>query len=262
MAAKPYARDAGRKAVAGYLEQIQSHAMLRELPSGSWQVIWPLPDPAPLVSIVVPVYQGMDTWRTGLESLLRLTVYPRFEIILVAHEVRGLQNSEYLRSLLAAHEEIRIVRVEGPFNGAKLCNVGANASSGEVVVFLSEDLEIVDSDWLRELVSQAWRQDVGAVGGALLDSGGKLQHAGLVLGMMGLAGHVFRIWTLDVGTFGGGRADLAREVTAVTRACLAVRKESFMEAGGFDADLLAGDVRRGTDRHEHARGADLVVSDD
>ena len=110
-------------------------------------------------------------------------------------------------------------------------------AAGGVLVFLNNDVEITEGGWLTELVSQACRPDVGAVGACLLYPDGNIQHAGVVLGMIGIAGHVFRQASLQARTMAGHPA-LPREVTAVTGACLAVRREHFEGVGGFDEEKL------------------------
>jgi GT2 family glycosyltransferase len=140
---------------------------------------------------------------------------------------------------LAERKQVKIVREEGAFNWSRLNNAGASSASGEVLVFLNNDVEITKEGWLRELVSQAWREDVGAVGACLLFPDGNIQHAGVVLGITGVAGHVFRGGSLRDGhTSIAGSASRPREVTAVTGACMAVRATLFKEVGGFDADNL------------------------
>jgi len=204
-----------------------------------WQIAWPLPSPAPLVSIIVPTHNRADLLRVALDSLFAKTNYAHFEIIIVDHASDDPKTLAYLNELGRQHANVRVICAEGPFNWSRLNNLGAKGAKGDVLLFLNNDVEITEGGWLRELASQALRPNVGAVGACLLYPDGTIQHAGIVLGMTGVAGHVFRTLKPGAKTL-AGTPDVSREVTAVTGACLAVRRIVFEEAGGFDEDLAVG----------------------
>lgn len=233
MMAKPYALDAGRRAVADYLAQHHPKAVLRDSPEGLWRVEWPLPEVAPLVSIIMPAQGSLDLLEVAVNAVLAQTHYSPFELLLVDDRSSDHDRREALGRMVL-DKRVRLIRCEGNVHGARLNNEAAGAAHGEIFVFLSNHIIAHDPAWLRELASQALRADVGAVGGCLLYPDGRVQHAGMVLGMRGVAGHVFHGWQFDANTFGGA-PNLAREVTAVTGACLAVRRCHFHAAGGFDA---------------------------
>lgn len=235
MDAKPYAQDAGRRAVVDHLSRASGGARLEDLANGSWRVRWPLPDPIPRVSVVMVTRDRIDLLQPAVESLLAKTSYSNYELLIVDHGSEEPQALSFLSQMEAEHDCIRVLRADGEFNWARLNNIGAAAARGEVFVFVNNDIVVEESDWLTELAGQSMRPDVGAVGACLLYTNGKVQHAGVVLGMTGVAGHIFRGWPVDTNTF-GGIPNLAREVTAVTGACLAVRQSTFHSAGGFDAD--------------------------
>lgn len=234
MLAKPYAQDAGRRAVADHLRRSGRGASLEDLADGLWRVMWPLPDPLPLVSVVMLTRDRIDLLQPAVESLLEMTSYPNYELLIVDHVSEEPRALDFLSQMEAKHECIRVIRADGNFNWSRLNNIGAGEARGEVLVFVNNDIVVQKSDWLTELVGQSMRDDVGAVGACLLYPDGKVQHAGVVLGMAGVAGHIFRGWPVDANTF-GGIPNLAREVTAVTGACLAVRQPLFHSVGGFDA---------------------------
>jgi GT2 family glycosyltransferase len=231
--AKPYAVSAGYRAVEDHLRATGTGAVLQPLTDGKWQVIWPLPDPAPRVSIIIPTRDRHALLRDAIESHSRVTDYPDVELIVVDNESTCPETLDYLRSLEATYPKFQLIPHAGSFNWSALNNLGARAATGSVLVFLNNDVRITRPDWLGELVRQSCRKGVGAVGARLLYEKGLIQHAGVVLSMTGVAGHVFRNSPPDANSI-GGPPDLVREVSAVTGACLAVRRDVFDLAGGFD----------------------------
>lgn len=237
MKAKPYAAIAGRRAVEDHLRSVGSGARLQDVGESSWRILWPLPNPAPLVSLIVPVRERSTRFARLLASHFALSDYPRSEVLVSVniHQERAVR--EELDALGCARDEVRVVRAAGITSWPELGNVGTREARGEILVFLSEKAEVVDPEWLRELARQAWRSEIGAVGGCLLYPDGTIEHAGVVLRMAGLTGNVFRGSPAGVPSI-GGPPDMVREVTAIGRGCLAVRREVFERAGGFDAANL------------------------
>ncbi|MFC6790342.1 glycosyltransferase [Methylobacterium komagatae] len=200
---------------------------------------WPLPDPAPLASVIIPSRDRIDLISVACRGVLEATDYPAIELVVV-------DNGSADPAVLAFYEElqrdhrVRIVPYPHPFNFAAMVNAGVQAASGQVVVLLNNDIGVRDSGWLREMVRQAIRPDVGAVGAKLLFGDGKLQHAGVVVGLAGRAGHLLRRRPADTpGHLGQLR--VAHEVSAVTAACLAVSREKYQAVGGFDAESFPVD---------------------
>src|SRR5262249_27405676 len=150
-----------------------------------------------------------------LASIREKTEYRVYEVIIVDNGSSERETLEYLRSI-----EARVVRDEGAFNFSRLTNAGAAAASGEILLFLNNDIEAVESDWLREMVSHAIRAQVGAVGARLWYPNETLQHAGVILGLGGVAGHAFSNLRRGRGGY-FGRALLQQNISAVTGACLA-----------------------------------------
>ncbi len=203
----------------------QAEILAGPLP-GTARIRYRLPTPPPLVSIVIPTRDGGAVLERCLTSLRAHTSYPRFEIIVVDNQSRD----PVTLSLLARE---RVLHFDAPFNYSAINNLAARSATGELLCFLNDDTEVIEPGWLEELVSQALRPSVGAVGAKLLYPDGRIQHAGVGLGLLGLAGHFHK--GLDAGAPGYmGRAQLVQEVSAVTGACLMVRKESFERVGGFD----------------------------
>lgn len=233
MHAKPYAAAAGREAVEDHLQATGTGARVLPLEDGAWRVLWPLPEPTPRVSLIIPTKDHVGQLSRVLESHFDVTRYPAVDVIVVDHQSKCRAARGYLNELRRSRDDVRIVAASGSSDWSVLGNLGAREASGEILVFLGNDLEITEARWLEELVRQASRRDVGAVGACLLHPDGTIQHAGIVLQMTGLAGHVFQRSPVEAPSI-GGPPNLVREVTAVSGACLAVRREVFERAGGFD----------------------------
>ncbi|MGF1657673.1 MAG: glycosyltransferase [Verrucomicrobiales bacterium] len=229
---------AGRQAVDQHLSRKCPGARLVNLDvPDRWRVEWPITEPAPKVSIVIPTKNQLVSLRTTLESLERVTNYACYEVIVVDHDSDQPETLAYLAKLGERPDVFRIIKASGPFNWSRLSNLGADAATGEVLVFLNNDIEIIDGAWLRELVSQVLRPGVAVAGACLLYPDGRIQHAGIVIGMTGVAGHVFRFGKPDDASIGGDPAQ-TRDVSAVTGACLAILRCTFYAGGQFDETQL------------------------
>lgn len=207
--------------------------------SGATDLVWPLPEPPPLLSVVIPSRDRPDLIVPACRAVLDGTDYPAIELIVV-------DNGSTDPAVLSFYDEltrdarVQIVSFPHPFNFSAMVNAGVAASSGQVVVLLNNDVGLRQPGWAGELVRQAVRPDVGAVGAKLLFGDGKLQHAGVVVGLAGRAGHILRRRPADTpGHL--GRLRVAHEVSAVTAACLAVARHKFEVVGGFDEDAFPVD---------------------
>ncbi len=196
-----------------------------------------LPDPAPLVSVVIPTRDRAELLEVALRGLLTGTDYPALEVIVVDNgsvEPR----TERLFTGLAEDPRVRVLPAPGPFNFSALSNAGAEAARGTVLLFLNNDVEVIEPGWLTELASIAVDPEVGAVGAMLIYPDRTIQHGGVVLGAGGIAGHSHL--GLPHGEPGyASRMLIPQEVSAVTGACLAMRRDVFTHVGGFDAAQLA-----------------------
>ncbi len=200
---------------------------------------WPLPDPPPPVSIIVPTRDRPELLRVAVKGVLHDTAFPNLELVIVDNG----STDPAVAALYAewdADPRVRRLDRPGPFNFSRLVNDGASASRGEVLVLLNNDVEVLHPDWLSAMVRQAVRPEVGAVGAKLLFGNGRIQHAGVVVGLGGRAGHILRNRPADTpGHL--GRLTVAHEVAGVTAACLAVARHKFEAVGGLDAEAFPVD---------------------
>ncbi|MET0257791.1 MAG: glycosyltransferase family 2 protein, partial [Methylobacterium sp.] len=210
-----------------------------EIHGGILDLHWPVPQPAPLASIVIPSRDRLDLIARVTEGVLRQTDYPAIELVIVDN---GSTDHGVLRFYagLRADPRVRIVPYPHPFNFSAMTNAGVRAAHGQVLVLLNNDIAVLEPGWLSALVGQAVRPEVGAVGARLLYADGTLQHAGVVVGLGGRAGHILRRRPGDApGHL--GRLRVAHEVSAVTAACLAVERSKYDAVGGFDEKAFAID---------------------
>ncbi|MGI8480804.1 MAG: glycosyltransferase family 2 protein, partial [Chthoniobacterales bacterium] len=179
----------------------------------------------------------LELLQQCIASLRERTNYHPTELIIVDNGSTDDATLQFLREL-EQREDAQIVRDSGEFNFSRLINGGANAAEGDVLAFLNNDIVTEDSDWLREMVSHSFQPGVGAVGARLWYPDGTLQHGGVILGLGGVAGHAFeRVPRGHAGYF--NRTLLQQNCSAVTAACMVVRRDLFAQLGGFDEQNLA-----------------------
>jgi GT2 family glycosyltransferase len=208
------------------------------------RTIHQLPPDPPLVSVIIPTRDRADLLGPCVEGLRKLTDYPKIEIIIVDNGSREAETLTLLR-MLASQKNTKIVPFERMFDWSAVNNLGVAASGGEVILLLNNDTEAIHGDWLDEMVVQALRPEVGLVGAKLLyPSDGTVQHAGIVLAANGAGKHVFRHAAgHDPGYL--GKLVTVRTVSAVTGACIALRRRVFDQVGGLTEGMLQvsnGDV--------------------
>ena len=190
------------------------------------------PDPRPLVSIVIPTRDSVEVLERCIRSVLETSTYPAMEAIVVDNgSVEHATHAYFDR--LRADPRIRLLRVDEEFNFSRLCNLGVRSARGRYYVLLNNDTEVISPDWLEELIAHASRPGVGAVGAKLLYPNRLIQHAGVILGVGGYAGHSHRFFHCeDEGYF--ARLKLLQEYSAVTAACLAGAVDTYWHVGGLD----------------------------
>ena len=234
---KHFTEPAGRRAVADHLRLRGDGTTVEAAPESPahHRIHHPVPAPPPLVSIVICTRDHEALIRTAIESIQSLSTYPNYELVILDNGSRDAGTLAYLAKL-SKQPRVNVIRDDSPFNYSRLNNAAVAASRGEVVCLLNDDIEVLSPDWLEELVSYAIQPDVGAVGARLWYPDGTLQHGGVIIGIGGVAGHAHpRLAKGDPGYF--SRGVLQQELSAVTGACLMVRRAVFDEVGGLDEQI-------------------------
>lgn len=203
---------------------------------GPIRVTFPLPAAEPKVTVIIPTRDRLDLLRSCVTGVLNGTFYRNLELIIVDNDSEEPATAEYLLEL-SSDRRVRVLPFPGAFNWSAMNNRAVRASTGEILCLLNNDIEVIEPNWMRELVSHAIRSDVGLVGAKLLYPDRTVQHAGIVLGPNGRSTHVSRhVEAADRGY--RNHLSTVRTVTAVTGACVAMRRRVFEEVGGIEEHTL------------------------
>jgi O-antigen biosynthesis protein len=229
------ASSAGVQALNAHFERQHIAASAANIGHG-YRIHYALPKVLPWVSLIIPTRNGLDLLQQCIDSIQQKTTYANFEIIIVDNGSDDPATLAYFKSL-EQKPNIRILRIDAPFNYSALNNAAVKESKGELIALINNDIEVISPDWLQEMVSHALRSGVGAVGARLWFPDDTLQHGGVVLGIHGWAAHAHN--HLPRGSLGyQGRMALVSEFSAVTGACLLVRKSSYEAVGGLNEEAL------------------------
>ena len=233
--AKDYAAAAGARAVSDHLQRVgAAAATVNALPHGHFRVRWPLSAPKK-VSIVIPTRDRVELLKTCIQSVQSRTEYADYEIVVVDNRSVESGTLSYLESIRGS-AGLTVLRYDNPFNYSAINNWAVAQCAGELVCLMNNDIEVIDGGWLHEMASHALRSDIGAVGAMLYYPDGTIQHAGVILGVGGVANHAYI--HQPAGYPGhGARALVAQNLSAVTAACLVVRREVYLAVGGLDEQL-------------------------
>ncbi len=233
--AKPWAHSASRKALAAALERRGIRAVIEPGPGPGWYHVVREVTEEPLVSVIIPFRDEAPLLRRCIDSLFRKPGYENWEVLLVDNGSSDVE-TELLVDQLGSDQRITVLSRPGPFNWSAINNEAASLCDGELLLFLNNDIEALSDSWLSILVGHTTRAEVGAVGARLLYLDDRVQHAGVVLGVGGIASHMHRnLPARDPGYFGS--AKVTRNCTAVTGACMMTRREIFTELEGFDTSF-------------------------
>ena len=235
---KQYPYDTAARAIAEHLQRTGKIATAtREPHPGYYRVRWPLPSDPPRVTLIMPTRDQAGLLRTAVESILGRTDYANFELLVIDNGSTAPDATAYLASL-ASRRNVRVLRYDEPYSFAALNNWAVGQIDAPLLAFVNNDVEVVSPGWLSELASHALRPEVGAVGAKLYYPDDTIQHAGIVVGIGGLAGHPhLGMARGEPGYF--GRAAVTQQFSAVTAACMVVRRQVFLDASGFDEENFA-----------------------
>ena len=227
---------ARQKAVQDYLDRIQPGAKVVEGLHGLNRIVRPLPDPAPLISIIIPTKDQAALLEQCVESILKKTTYANYEIIIVDNGSIE-EPTHRLFARLKRRQNVSVLEYPGEFNFSAINNFAVDNASGSIMALLNNDTEIIKENWLNELVAYALLPHVGAVGAKLLYGDKRVQHAGVLMGVGGVASHSHHF---KKDSYHGyhQRPHLSQYVSAVTGACLVVSKEKYLQVGGLDEKRL------------------------
>ncbi len=231
---KNYAVTSGKRALQEYLKKYEPSGTVENGPSfGSFRIQYSSPG-NPKASIIILSKNNSVFLSRCIESILEKTSYRNYEIIVIDNGSDEPETKKYLTGI-SEKSSVSVVEDQIPFNFSQLNNRAVAITNGDVLVFLNDDIEVISEEWLGELVSHTLRPKVGPVGAKLIYPDGYIQHAGIILGVGGIAGHAFKfLHYLNPGHI--GRAGIIQNYSAVTAACMAIKKEVFEELGGFDQE--------------------------
>jgi GT2 family glycosyltransferase len=234
---KAYATDAARLAVQAHFARTGVDATIEPAPRAAYyhRVRYRLPEPRPHVTIIVPTKDRADLLSRCVDSIVTRSTYGDFDIVIVDNGSSESVSHDFF-GRVQQNPCVSVLRIDEPFNFSRINNVAAARARGPFLCFLNNDTEVISLDWLEEMVSLAVRDGVGAVGAMLYYPSNTMQHAGVVLGLGGIASHAHRGQRRGMpGNY--GRAALTQTMSAVTAACMVIRKTTFDAVGGFDETL-------------------------
>ena len=232
---KMYAYDAGKEAIEEHLKRCQTEGEVSLTDNlGFYRVKYKISG-NPLISILIPNKDQKETLDKCLRSIEILTDYDNYEIIIIENNSTEKETFEYYNEI-SKKEKIRVIYWQGEFNYSAINNFGAGHARGDYLLLLNNDMEVINGDWLQEMLSHCQREEVGAVGARLYYPDDTVQHAGIIIGIGGVAGSVF------VGMKRGytgymHRASIQQDLSAVTAACMLIKRSVFEEVGGLEEKL-------------------------
>lgn len=232
ISAKPYIIESAHKALTEHLDRIGLNGTVQDGAVPSVYKINYKIHGEPLISIVIPNKDHIDDLDKCLQSLLKKTTYKNYEILIVENNSTEPETFQYYEKI-KNHEKIQIVHWEKAFNYSAINNFGVKQTNGDYILLLNNDIEILSENWLQEMLMFAQREDVGAVGAKLYYPDDTIQHAGVIVGICGVAGHSHKHYARNAPGF-MSRAILAQNLSACTAACLMIPRKIYDEVGGLD----------------------------
>jgi len=232
---KPYTMESQLKAISAHLSRLGlSDVGVDQRETGYIHVKWKV-DPLPKVSIIIPSKGAGMNLKMCIRSIIELTNYADYEIVIINNGGKAAREYPFYRRI-QRDDRVRVFDYDQPFNYSTVNNFGTKHATGEMLLFMNDDTEVIHADWLEEMAMWASRPEIGAVGAQLLYYDKTIQHAGVILGLTGFAGHIFnRMKFNDFTIF--GLPMWYRDYLAVTGACVMMRRKVLEEVSGWSEDL-------------------------
>lgn len=231
--AKPYTLEAAKRALSDHLERVGLQGkVLDGRVSSTYQIDYEIKG-EPLVSILIPNKDHIRDLDLCLTSIFTKTTYSNYEIVIVENNSEEQKTFSYYDKIEQEHPNVTVKRYDGIFNFSKINNFGAKYCSGEHILLLNNDVEVISGNWLKELLMFSQRDTVGAVGAMLYYPNDTVQHAGVIVGLGGVAGHSHKQFMRGENGY-MFRLAIAQNLSSCTAACLMMKKKIFEQAGGFD----------------------------
>lgn len=233
---KSYATDKGKIAIENALQRRKINAHVeKDAPSTYYKVVYNL-EKQPLVSIIIPTRDYVDILKKCVDSIYEKTTYKNFEIIIANNDSKEEETLNFFKEYKKKNKNFKVVDCIMDFNYSKINNIAVSKSKGEYIVLLNNDTEVLTDRWLEYLIGYASQEHVGVVGAKLLYPDMTVQHAGVVLGLGGVASHAYLGFKRDdLGMY--GRLRVPYNYACNTAACIAIKKSKFLEVGGLEEEL-------------------------
>ena len=235
---KTYTTDAGIKALTDYFANANPAVRIHQgLVPNTYRVSWPIPDPAPLVSLLIPTRDRRDLVEVAVRSILEKSTYRHYEILILDNGSVEPDTLAFFAQIQREDQRVRVLRYDHPFNYSAINNFGVRHAKGDIIGLVNNDIEVISPEWLTEMVSHVVRPDVGCVGAKLYYENDTIQHAGVICSLGGVAGHSHKHYPRNhPGYF--HRLKVVQNISAVTAACLLIRKTVYEQVGELDEDHL------------------------
>ena len=199
-----------------------------------FRVIWPLPEQEPSIELIIPTKDKVEVLSVAVKSILEKTNYQNFKITIVDNQSCEAETFQFFDEYQSRFgNKIKVIKYDKEFNYSAINNFAVDKSDAEIIGLINNDIEVINSDWLREMVSHAYREDVGCVGAKLYFGNDTIQHAGVITGIGGVAGHSHKYYDRNSSGY-FDRLQCCQQLSAVTAACLLVKRELFEEVGGLN----------------------------
>ena len=230
---KAYAYQAGRRAIKEHYQRMGIDASVEMTERPGWYRSYVKIQDNPKISIIIPNKDHIEDLELCLFSLTKRSTYKNYEILIVENNSEKPETFEYYKKLPDRYPKVKVLTWEKEFNYSAINNFAAKQAEGVYLLFLNNDVEILTPQWMEEMLQICQQKDVAITGAKLYYPDDTIQHAGVVLGLGGIAGHIMcKASREDPGYF--GRTVTVQEISAVTAACMMIRTEDFWNAGGFD----------------------------